>query len=207
VAMILNDFMRITCDMTMAASSGPVVMVWDFQCIATTAPFDLTGQGEVIVEAFLARHYTPIQALISQTVVMNHIAIRAWADPSDGYDVNGTLWSGTSNALMLPAANTFSIQMTRANYAMRNGRKAYPGPTVSAIGTPGVVSSAVVSAFETLTTAWRETTMVVEGLGADMTFQNRIIRVPTTEGVNPTVWSNIASYGAVKFGTQNSRKP
>lgn len=201
-----NDFLRITAEFTVPNSSNPAVMVWDYRVISATAPFDLTGSGEEITDAFIARHYVPMQNYVSNTVVLNHVSIRAFADVADGYDEFGVLWTGGGSGNMLPPFVTTSIQLTRSNYAMRNGRKAYPGVMTSTLVGGGIMNPVAVADIAAITAVWLSEGMAVEGEGSDIVLQNYIVRVPATEGVNPTVFSTIASYGAAKYGTQNSRK-
>lgn len=201
-----GDFMRATVEFTVPNASNPAVMVWDYRVTVATVDFNLIDVGEEITDALIARQYEPLSGYLHPSAVITHIALRAFEFPTDGYDRYGSIWQGTAGGVMLPPFITYSIQLTRNNYAMRNGRKAFPGAIVAAVGTGGLMASSVVAAFEVVTDAWAETSMVVEIDDLDLAFEPVIVRVPTTPDTNPTVFSIIPSYGSVKFGTQNSRK-
>lgn len=200
-----GSFMRATCEFTVPNASNPAVMVWDFYVSSATGTFDLTGSGLDITDALIARHYTPMSSVISNGVTMTKISLRSYTDAADGYDRFGELWTGTNPNVMLPPFNTFSIQLVRNNYLMRNGRKAYPGPTVDSVATGGVVASSIRTGIGDITDVWATTSMTVES-DVDIAFANVIVREPATPLTNPTVWSYIFGYGVVKFGTQNTRK-
>lgn len=204
--MILNDFLRATCEFSSPTGSDPFVMVWDWRVTALDNPITLSLDGPEIVDAIIARYYTPVQSLISNQIVMTHIALRAWNYPSDGYDEFGSLWVGTNAGALLPPANTFAIQLVRSNYAMRNGRKAYPGPHAGALAADGSVAVATRNAFKTVTDGWAATSMEVEFSGADASFTEVVIRRNPIPDTNPTMFYQVQSYGTVYFGTQNSRK-
>lgn len=206
MAMILNDFMRATCEFSSPTGSDPFVMVWDWRVTALDNPITLSLDGPEIVDAIIARYYVPLEGLISSQITLNHVALRSWAYPSDGYDEFGSLWVGTNANSMLPPANTLAIQLTRSNYAMRNGRKAYPGPTIGLVATDGSLTTAARNSVTTVTDGWAATTMDVEFSGADASFTEVVIRKPVTPDINPTVFFQVQSYGTAYFGTQNSRK-
>lgn len=204
--MIENDFLRVTCDFYIPGASNPGVMVWDFELISPTGPQFVIDFGADFVAAFIPRYYTPIATYVKADVILNHISLRPYAYLSDGFDLGGDLFHGSNSGAMLPPFVTYSLPLTRANYAMRSGRKAYPGCVVAAVSTIGTPSGEVQGAFTTMTNAWATTDFVVESDFEELIFDERIVRVPSTSGINPTVWSRITGYGPMKFGTQNSRK-
>jgi hypothetical protein len=200
-----GDFMRATCEFTLSNASNPCIMVWDFQLDELNNPIDLTIEGADIVTALIARHYTPLAGALSNQLTMTAVSLRNFADLTDGFDVNGVLFVGSQTGPMLPPFVTLAIELLKGNFTMKNGRKAYPGPVVADVDQDGTVDSAVVASIADTTDIWATTSMVVEG-SVDMTFYNRIVRVPVTPGINPTVFSNIIGYGQAYFGTQNTRK-
>lgn len=200
-----GDFMRAICEMTISNASNPCLMVWDFQLDELNDPIDLTIEGPDIVAALIARHYTPLAGALSNQLTLTGMSLRNFADDTDGYDASAVLFVGTQTGPMLPPFVTLAIELLKGNFAMRNGRKAYPGPTVSDVDQDGTVDSSVVASIATTTAGWASTAMVVEG-SVDMTFYNRIVRVPTLPNTNPTVYSNIIGYGPAYFGSQNTRK-
>jgi hypothetical protein len=206
VAMDVGDFLKATFHFTVNGIVDGAIIVWDHECTQATGPFDLTGDGPSITEALIARYLTPFTAMTSDNVSLGSISLRNYADVTDGYDEFGPGWAGTGMQPMLPPFVTFSIQLTRANYAMRNGRKAYPGPQITQVDANGALNTATVDAIAAITDVWASQSMAVEGSMVDMTFDTRIVRDPTTPGVNPTVFSRVNGYGLAKFGTQNTRK-
>lgn len=205
--MDLNDFLRVTCQFTVAGASNPVVMVWDFQTIAASSNYTLEFIGPDFVDAFIARYYYPLRLYLSSRCHLTQVGLRSWIDPTDGYDAVGELWQGESAAAMLPPFVTMGIRLVRNNYAMRNGRKAFPGSTVEQLASDGSYNSSVASAINVITAAWESTDFSVEVGDLDLTFAERIIRVPSGPiSENPVVWSRINAYGTPYFGSQNSRK-
>lgn len=205
-SMELNDFMRVTCTFNVASASNPVIMVWDYQAIASSGSFPLSLTGPDIVDAFVARYYYPLRLYLSSRAHLVQVSLRAWADPSDGYDAVGDLWQGESPAAMLPPFVTTAIRLVRANFLMRNGRKAFPGGTVEQLTADGGYNASVAAAIDAITGVWASTDFLVESGDYDITFADRIIRVPTAENENPSVWSAINAYGTPYWGSQNTRK-
>lgn len=205
VAMDVGNFVRATVSFQLLNASNPVVMVWDWECTQATGSWDLTGEGLLIAEALIERHYTPLTTIFSTAAQMTGISLRAWEFPADGFDLIGALWAGTNTAKMLPPFVTLAMQLTRQNYAMRNGRKAYPGPCIDILDTDGEVLPSIVESIAVYQDAWATTDMFIEG-SVDFTLSPRIIRVPTAANTDPTVYSRISAYGPVYFGTQNTRK-
>jgi len=203
--MIDQDFMRVVVQFDVPGASNPAIMRFDFQLTSTTDPFVLAEEGPNIRDTFIARYFIPLESVISNGVVMTQLDLRAFAHPDDGYTAVGSLWQGDNAFNMLPPANTLAFRLARNNFTMRNGRKAFPGPTSNELGPGGRISTAAADALAIITTVWTDEPMLVEGTGTDMVFSERIVREPTTEGVNPTVWSTV-SWGRAYFGTQNSRK-
>lgn len=204
--MLVNDFLRVTCQFDVPHASNPCVNVWDFKLESTDNPITLSADGPAFVESFIDRYYIPIANQISSQVTMTQISLRAWATPDDGYDQVGIIFVGAGAGVMLPPANTMAIRLVRSNYAMRNGRKAFPGPVTGMLNADGTMTDAVKASVNTVTAAWLATDFTVEFSGADAIFGEYIVRVPTTSGTNPTVVSFVSGYGTPYFGTQNSRK-
>jgi hypothetical protein len=200
-----GDFLRATVEMTIPNASNPCLMVWDFQLDPTNDPIDLTDMGLDIVDALIARCYTPLLGRMTSQLTGIGVSLRNLGDITDGFDASGVLFTGSNPSAMLPPFITYSIELLKGNFAMRNGRKAYPGATVDNCDSDGLVTDSAQAAFADVTDVWASTAMVVEGT-VDATFFPRIIRVPATPNTNPTVFSNIIGYGLVKFGSQNTRK-
>lgn len=200
-----GDFLKATFEFNLANASNPCVMVWDWQLDELNDPIDLTISGADIVEAMIARCYTPFAGRLSNQLTMTSVSLRNYADLTDGYDRSGVLFVGTDPTAMLPPFVTFSVELLKGNFTMRSGRKAYPGPTITSLDADGLVTEAAQEAFTAVTDVWADESLFVEGM-PDMTFYPRIVRKPLTPGINPSVFSNIIGYGLVKFGSQNTRK-
>lgn len=204
--MDVNQFVRVTVDFQVPGASNPCVMVWDYRLEVASGPVLLSAIGQDFCDAFVPRYYTALGNIVHPTVVMNHIALRSWSTPSDGYDKFGSLWAGTGGGQMMPPFVTTAVQLTRSNYLMRNGRKAYPGACTTNIGDGGKIATATQTYISVATDAWVETDFSVESDFGNLVFNDVIVRVPTTPDTEPTVFSQIPSYGLGYFGTQNSRK-
>lgn len=203
--MNVADFLRAVVQFDMEGASNPVIVRMDFQLTATSEPFVLTDEGDDIVLALIARYFIPLENYLSNNVTMTQVDLRAFAHPTDGHTSIGSLWQGNNATAMLPPFVALSFRLARNNFAMRNGRKAFPGPCVDAVGLDGDVSGTAKASLALVTAVWDDTPMLVEGVSTDMTFEERIIREPTVDGVNPTIWSTL-TWGTAYFGSQNSRK-
>lgn len=201
-----GDFMRITAEFSHPSGSNPLINVWDYRCEASSDVNALQNIGEYIADGFIARYYTPLAAAIGSQIVMTAIHIRSYSASSEGYDEEGSLFTGGVNAPVLPAFVTYSLKLQRSEYDIRNGRKGYIGCTTQAVAGDGKPSAAVLDLFSTVGEGWAETTWMVEAGEADYAFSDVIVRQPTLENTNPTVWCYVASYAMTKFGTQNTRK-
>lgn len=201
-----GNFMRVTTQFDVASASNPVVMVWDFQLVATDEPVALIEVGEDITTAFISRYLIPLEPFLSNKVTLTQVDIRAWAFPADGYVQLGALWQGNNADAMLPPFVAVSFRLARQNFAMRNGRKAFPGACITHAASNGTFNASVADALALITEVWTDTPFLVESDVSDMTFEERIVRVPSTADTDPTVWSVIGSFGRAYFGSQNSRK-
>lgn len=205
--MIVGDFLRATVTMAAPNLKDGAKMVWDWELTQTENPITLLLDGEAIVDAIIARYYTPIRDAINTACVITQVELRSYGYPEDGFIAAGTLWTGNTNAVLLPPANTLALQLIRSNFSMRNGRKAYPGATISDVGAGGVPNADAVALFKTATDAWGSTSMEVEfAVDAGATFDEVVITAPLSYD-DPVVRSQrVTEYSEVYFGTQNSRK-
>lgn len=205
--MIVGDFMRAIVSMAAPNLSDGAKMVWDWQLVAVELPVTLSTAGEEIVDAIIARYYEPLADLLSTSLVITQVEIRAYGYAADGYIAAGTLWSGNSTVALLPPANALAIQLIRSNFTMRNGRKAYPGATVINLGQNGDVSTTGKNLVATVTDGWASTPMNVElSEGNGATFGEVVITAPVSYD-DPVIRSQaVLEYSAAYWGTQNSRK-
>lgn len=201
-----EDFLRATLQFDVAGASNPVIMTFDWQCVGATDAFALADEGDDISLAIVARYLIPLEDYLSNDVTLTQIDLRAWAFPADGWTQVGALWQGNNADLMLPPFVTMAFRLARQNFNMRNGRKAFPGTCTTHVGANGKFNTSVADSLAVITAVWSEEPMLVEGVAVDMTFEERIIRMPTVDGVNPSVWSPVAAWGRAYFGSQNSRK-
>lgn len=204
--MDVGDFLRITCEFTLPGASNPAINVWDFEVTQSTNPFDLTLEGVGIISELITVRYATISDYMSDLCVMTGASIRAFGDPTDGYDSAGILFEGTGLSGMMPPFVSLSLEMIRSNYAMRNGRKAIPGVVLTAAAVDGSFDETARGEIAGITAAWASNDIFIEGDASDFTLSARIVRAGTSMAVVPTVTSPVVGYGLAKFGTQNGRK-
>jgi len=204
--MIVNDFFRITVSQTSPTASAPIINTWDFRLLSTDNPLILSLHGPELVDSFITRYYQPLGAAISNQTPITGVTVRAYSHPEDGYDQLTGYAIGTNTAALMPPANTLAIRLVRTNFSMRNGRKAFAGATTNALSNTGGIATTTATLFATVTEGWQTTDWVPEITGVDAVIGDVVVRVPTTPDTNPTVFSTNITYGAVYWGTQNSRK-
>lgn len=204
--MNINDFMRVTAYFRINGVSDAAVMVWDYRLIGADSPATLITTGSFIASSFIERYYTPFTSLFSNRCEMTQISIRAWATPTDGYDVVGNLWSGSGSTGMMPLTVTLALRLVRSNFSMRNGRKAYPAVLTSLALADASVDPAVVTSVNETTEEWATTSWFVEAGENELQFGEYVVREPASDGVNPTVFYPVLSYSSPYFGTQNTRR-
>lgn len=204
--MFTGDFMRVTVIGTIEGASNPVINTWDYRCVLASDANALQNVGEYIAESFYARYYEPLMPQISSYYSLNEIQLRVYGDAEEGYDWVNLPYVGGASGAMCPPFVTYSVELQRANFTMRNGRKAYPGVPTSVVVENGQLSGAVELAFATVFTAWETTPWLAEAGEADFEFEHIIVRKPATPNAIPTTFSRITGYALEKFGTQNSRK-
>lgn len=180
--------------------------VFDFQCIAASDANALQNIGPSIVPAMLQQIYEPIKGWISAMVMVNHVSLRDPAMPQEGYDWLGSYFPGEVSGTPLPPFVTYSVELQRSNYAIRNGRKGIPGPVIAALDANGDLNSTARSFITNALATWIDGFNVETGGGAEYTFALRIAREPEGPEQDPSVWSNVSGVACRKFGTQNSRK-
>lgn len=201
-----GDFLRAIVTMAAPNLSDGAKMVWDWELSSSDLPITLSLDGQDIVDAIIARYYTPLQGALSNKLTISQVELRAYNYPSDGFIAAGTLWTGTDATSMLPPANTLALQLLRTDFTMRNGRKSYPGACVSSLNANGGVSTSTLDGFATVTDGWGETSLQVEFDATDATFDEVVIRAPVSYDFPVIVSQRITEYSAVYFGTQNTRK-
>ena len=204
--MIVDDFMRGIVTFAAPNLSDGAKMVWDWQLVESDLPVTLSLDGEAIVDAILARYYTPVQGALSNQLVITQVELRSYTHPSDGYIAAGTLWTGGNPGSLMPPANTMAIQLIRTDFTMRNGRKAYPGGVAGSVSTTGGVLAATVASFRTVSDGWGSTPMTVEFDEGGATFGEVVIAAPISYDLPVLKYQPIFEYSDVYWGTQNSRK-
>lgn len=206
MAIDVGSFVKATITFNVAGASNPVINTFDWRCSFASATGSLAIIGGEMCNAIVDRYYEPVRTQMASQVVMDTISLRAYADDTDGYDSTPMLWAGTATTGMLPSFVTYSVRKIRSNYALRNGRIAYPGPHLGGINTNGTVSTGPVSAFANMFEGWMDAPLTVEADSGDYTFLDVIVREPSVPNTNPTLWSGINGFSMTKFGSQVSRK-
>jgi len=205
--MFIGDFLRATVSLAAPNLSDGAKMVWDWELTAVELPLVLSLAGEEIVDAIIARYYAPFGLFLSNQLTITQIELRAYDYPSDGYIAAGTLWQGSNTSALLPPANAMALQLIRSDFTMRNGRKAYPGAVTQFVSAQGGVTAALVTEVAVVTNGWGDTSMEVElSEGNGATFDEVVIKAPTSYELPVTKSQRITEYSAVYWGTQNSRK-
>lgn len=201
-----GDFMRATVIGAIEGASNPVINTWDFRLISLTEAGTLQEAGEEIVDAFLIRYYSPLLPQMSSYYTLNEVQLRIYGNSVEGYNGVNLDQNGGAAGAMCPPFVTYSVELQRSNFAMRNGRKAYPAVPTSVITANGQLTTEVQNAFDTVFDGWETTDFLIEADGNDIIFEEVIVRKPPTPNTVPTVYSRISGYTLEKFGTQNSRK-
>jgi hypothetical protein len=203
--MFTDDWMKATVSGYIGTPAHDFNNVWSFKCLAASDANSLAAIGSYIVPSLLAFFYEPIAAVVSNKVIVNHVALRDYGDVTEGYDWIGAYVAGLYEGLPLPPFVTYNIELQRDNYLMNNGRKGIPGVASTSLDVNGNLSDSV-KAYITDAIVDRNNDWNVEAGAAEYTFGLKIVREPATPGTVPTVFSNITVCAAKSFGTQNSRK-
>jgi len=200
-----GSFLKLDLKMSLTAASNPVINSWVFHCLDAEETNSLQNIGLYIFQQFLEKYYVPLAAYFTSDLRCTGASIRDLSNPADGFDIATDFGMGSTPGTMCPPFVTYSIQMQRARYDIRNGRKGLPAVPVGNLNAFGQIVPSIKTAMQTaLSTAW-EGDFNVEAGAAVYTFEDVIARIPPAGG-NPTVWSHVSSYAVRGLGSQNSRK-
>lgn len=204
--MIAGDFLRATVYATQEGASNPIINTYDWRLVTLSATATLQVDGGFIASAIVERYFVPLADALSTQYSIYQISLRLYADPDEGYDATGTLFTGGISGNVCPPFLTYSIRKQRNNYAMRNGRWSYGGVPRAAIGLNGTPEAAIEALIDGWGAGVRDTRMLVEGDLADMEFEDLIVRKPSVPNTNPSVFSRLTGVTLSGFGTMNTRK-